>query len=95
MFDFNLINKRYFDVKLNDITLEVEPPTLKTLKKISRLSKSEDTMEDFIKIMIKILNKNRRNIDVSHIIENLDQDQIQAFITEFLDWLNEVKNSKN
>lgn len=33
MFDLNSINKRFFEIKVGDTILELEPPNLKMLKK--------------------------------------------------------------
>lgn len=52
-------------------------------------------MDELEEVVKGLLNKNRKKIDVSCIVENLDTDQMQMFMLEFLRWLNDVKNSKN
>lgn len=97
MFDLNSINKRFFEIKVGDTILELEPPNLKMLKKINKLAKvnDSDSMDELEEVVKGLLNKNRKKIDVSGIVENLDTDQMQMFMLEFLRWLNDVKNSKN
>ena len=108
MFDINGINKRYFEVTLYETTdegeikdsikLEVEPPKLKVLKKITRLSKAkeENTIEDLTDSIRLILNKNKAKTKVSEVfIEDLDMDQMDMLLTEYFNWLNNSKNSPN
>lgn len=108
MFDINGVNKRYFDVTLystNDngeieksISLKVEPPKLKVLKKIIRLQKvkNETVIEDLTDSIRLILNKNKEKIRVDEeYIDDLDMDQMNKLLTAYFDWLNETKNSPN
>ncbi|MBS6503585.1 MAG: hypothetical protein KH415_18565 [Clostridium sp.] len=108
MFDISGVNKRYFEVTLyettdegeieNSIKLEVEPPKLKVLKKITRLSKSkeENTIEELTDSIRLILNKNKARAKVPEIfIEDLDMDQMDMLMTKYFDWLNNAKNSPN
>lgn len=108
MFDINGINKRYFEVtlhKTNDegeieksISLEVEPPKLKVLKKITILQKVKDetAIDDLIDSIKLILNKNKekKKVDEEY-IDDLDMDQMNRLLTSYFDWLNESKNSPN
>ncbi|QNU66916.1 hypothetical protein EHE19_019160 [Ruminiclostridium herbifermentans] len=105
MFDINTINKRYFDISISvtddegkehSFRLDVEPPKVKTLKKIIALSKNKDNEEAMSEAIRLILNKNKTNFKVSdEIIENLDIDQYKAIFNEYSKWLNEVRNSPN
>lgn len=108
MFDISTVNKRYFEVKLHEtndngeivssITVEVEPPKLKALKKITSLSKSkeENAIEDLTESIKMILNKNKSKSIVSDkYIDELDSDQMNELLTEYFSWLNKNKNSPN
>ena len=98
MFDINTINKRYFTIKIADLTLEVEPPKVKVLKKITALAKEkeEDQMEDLAEAIRIILSKNKDGYKVSEeIIDELDFDQMNEILTEFFRWLANSKNSPN
>jgi len=98
MFDLNEVNRRYFTIKLNDLVLEVEPPKLKALKKITSLSKSreEDAITDLAKAVQMILSKNKKKYVVSdEIIDELDLDQLSDILTAYFEWLGKEKASKN
>lgn len=114
MFDINTVNKRYWDIKLNvtidkivddieterevELKLEVEPPKLKALKKITSLSKvrDEDAIDDLSEAVRMILNKNKDKIKVSdEIMGELDLDQLSAILTAYFKWLGKEKTSKN
>lgn len=80
------------------MTLEVEPPKIKTLKKIISLSKarSEETMNDLAEAVCMILNKNKSSYVVaSEIIDELDLDQLNEILTAYFEWLSKEKSSKN
>jgi len=96
MFDISTINKRYFDIKIGDLTLEVEPPKIKTLKKIINLSESRDSMSDLVEAVKMVLNKNKSGYVVSDkVTDELDYDQLDAILTAFFEWLGREKSSKN
>lgn len=108
MFDIKTISQRYFEVKLsiNDdegneiksITVEVEPPKLKVLKKITAISKgtNEDAIENLTDSIRIMLNKNKAKTKVSEdYIEELDLDQMNNLLMEYFKWLGETKESKN
>jgi hypothetical protein len=98
MFDTSLVNKRYFDITIEGVQLQVEPPKLKTLKKITSLSKvkKEDSIEELTEAVKMMLNKNKDNYTVSdELVEELDFDQLTSILTSFFEWLNNTKNSKN
>jgi hypothetical protein len=98
MFDINTVAKRYFTIKLDDMVLEIEPPKLKVLKKITSLSKArnEDAMEDLAEAVGMILSKNKSSYKVpQEIIDELDLDQMNEILTAYFQWLNREKNSKN
>jgi hypothetical protein len=98
MFDLNLVNRRYFSIKINNLELEIEPPKLKLLKSIMALSKTQD--EDSIKNMATsvglILSKNTKKYIVSdEIIDELDIDEMNDILTAYFEWLGKEKTSKN
>jgi len=98
MFDISTVNKRYFNIKIGDLTLEVEPPKLKVLKKITSLSKSrnEDAMDDLSEAVGMILSKNKSEYKVpQEVIDELDLDQMNEILTAYFEWLSKEKNSKN
>lgn len=98
MFDINNVNKRYFNIKIGDLALEVEPPKLKVLKKITSLSKSrnEDAIDDLSTAIRMILNKNKAGYKISdEIIDELDFDQMNEILTAYFEWLAKSKNSPN
>lgn len=107
MFDISKINKRYFEIQISveddegqehSAHLEVEPPRIKALKKITALSKvrEEDAMNDLSAAIAMILNKNKEKYKVpDEIIDNLDFDQMDGILSEYFEWLSKEKNSKN
>ncbi len=98
MFDISTVNKRYFGIKLNNIELEVEPPKIKALKKITSLSKSndEDAMDNLASAVTMILNKNKTGFKVANeLIEELDLDQLTSILTAYFEWLGKERESKN
>ena len=99
MFDLSAVNKRYFDIKLNDLVLEVEAPKVKTLKKIVDLainSKKEEGLDGMTDAVLTLLKKNKGNKKVPpEIIDELDFDQMNEIITAFFEWLTGEKISKN
>ncbi|MDP4174140.1 MAG: hypothetical protein Q8933_09250 [Bacteroidota bacterium] len=98
MFDISAVNKRYFTIKIENITLEVEPPKVKALKEIVALAKSkgEDVMDNYARAVEMILNKNKSNYKVPEtLIDELDFDQLNEIVTAYFGWLGEQRNSKN
>jgi len=98
MFDISTVNKRYFNIKLSETVLDVEPPKLKALKKITSLRKSgnENEIEDLCEAIQMILNKNKTGYIVSMgIIEELDLDQMNEILTAYFAWINGEKNNPN
>jgi len=99
MFDLNTINKRYFEIKIGEQILEIEPPSKKMLNKITSLSgvkdgkKATDGLYDAVEM---ILNKNKTGKKITEdTVSDLNLDQVNGIITAYFNWLNETKNSKN
>lgn len=105
MYDMNSLVKRYFTITLEDgRKLELEPPKLKVLKKISQLSKldngAELTTEDIESLSTAIslsLSKNRSNVKITsdEVEEMFDIDGMYDFLTKYFSWVSEIQNSKN
>lgn len=105
MYDMNTLVKRYFTITLEDgRKLELEPPKLKVLKKISQLSKlnndNELTTEDIESLSSAIslsLSKNKSNVKITsdEVEEMFDIDGMYDFLTKYFSWVSEIQNSKN
>lgn len=105
MFDIAQVAKRTLPMKIGDLYLEVEPPKLKTLRKLLNLvggtsGDEADGMkqaETMITCTSEILQKNRQGVAVSPelVEESLDIDQMQAIITAYFEWINGIQNEKN
>lgn len=105
MYDMSTLVKRYFTITLDDgRTLELEPPKLKVLKKISQLSKltngSELTAEDIESLSTAIalsLSKNKSNVKITsdEVEDMFDIDGMYDFLTKYFGWVSEIQNSKN
>lgn len=98
MFDINTVNKRYFDIRIDNKELNIEPPKVKTLKKITSLSKvrNEEAMDDLAEAVKKILSKNKQGYEVpQETIDELDFDQMNEILTAYFEWLAKSKNSPN
>ena len=95
MFDLNNIITRYFTRSLNNTQLEVEPPRVKTLKKLIAVQKSED-YDAFIEVMSEVLSKNRQNKKITvEMLDGIDVDVLNEISVQYFTWLSEVKNNPN
>lgn len=105
MFDMSNLVKRYFPITLEDgRKLEIEPPKLKTLKKIAQLSKlsngtelREEDIESLSDAISLALSKNKTNekITSDYVEEMFDINAMYDFLTKYFNWVNEVQSSKN
>lgn len=98
MFDISTVNKRYFEIRINGKLLEVEPPKVKTLKKIVSLSKvsGEEALSELAEAVRLILNKNKdRTTVLIDLVDELDLDQMNEIILKYFEWLDTSKNSPN
>ncbi len=107
MFDVKSVNARYFEVKLSltddngeiikSIDVEVEPPKVKVLKRLTGLTKSkENTMEELTECINLILNKNKTKstIPVEYIYD-MDFDEMENLFLKYFEWLSSTKNLPN
>ncbi len=98
MFDISIVNKRYFQIRLGTVQLDVEPPKVKVLKKITALLNAgeDEAVDAVIDAVSLILNKNTSGYTVTReLIEDLDFDQLTAIMTAYSEWLSRVRNSPN
>ena len=86
MIDLNTINKRYFDVKIADYTLQLEPCSLKTLRKLSEVD-SKTTLRELTDLIAVLLNKNRTNFKVPiEVVENISIPQMTLLLSAYMEW---------
>lgn len=98
MFDINTISVRYYDIKLGELELKLEPPTKKMLTKVTSLSalKEEDTVEALYEATNMVLNKNKTKTKVSkETTDALNIDQVNGILTAYFGWIGKTQNSKN
>lgn len=98
MFDINKINRRYFDIKMGDLKLQVEPPTKKMLNKITSLANvsGDEAIDGLYEAVSMMLSKNKAGTKVpDEVIEELDIDQLNELLTAYFGWLSNEKNSPN
>lgn len=105
MFDMSNIVKNYFPITLEDgRKIEIEPPKLKTLKRIAHLSKltnsaelTEEDIESLSSAISLALSKNKSNVKISsdEVEEMFDINSMYDFLTKYFGWVSEIQNSKN
>lgn len=96
MFDISTVSKRYFSIKIGDLKLEIGPPKLKTLKKVTSLSQSKEALDDLATAVRMILNKNKMGYEVpQEVIDELDIDEMNEILIAYFGWLARSKNSPN
>lgn len=105
MFDMSNLVKRYFPITLEDgRKLEIEPPKLKTLKKIAHLSKltsgeelTEEDIESLSSAISLALSKNKTDVRITsdEVEEMFDINAMYDFLTKYFDWVGAIQNSKN
>lgn len=108
MFDINTISRRYFTIHLAigsersenpfDITLNIEPPTVKTLKRLSSIIKvkDEDQINELIETLKMILDKNKEGTKVAlSKLEDLNFDEVSEILKKFFIWVGDTKDTPN
>jgi len=107
MFDVSQISKRYFDIgftvekedgETDRIELQVEPPTVKQLRKLMSVADSNNTsaMDDLEGAVRSILSKNKTGYIVQDVyVDSLDFDQLAGILKAYLNWVGEEKKAKN
>ena len=95
MFDLNSVITRFFTLNLNNNQLEVEPPKVKTLKKLIAVQKNND-YDAFIEIMSEVLSKNRQKKKITvEMLDGVDVDVLNEISVQYFTWLSEVKSHPN
>jgi hypothetical protein len=95
MFDLNSVITRFFTLNLNNNQIEVEPPKVKTLKKLIAVQKNND-YGAFIEIMSEVLSKNRQKKKITvEMLDGVDVDVLNEISVQYFTWLSEVKNNPN
>lgn len=99
------IKTRYFTMKLkNGKILNIEPPKLKVLKKISALSKIEETgelkekdIENLSEAVSLALSKNKQKFKITaeQVEDDYDIDEILSLLNNYFEWINSTHNEKN
>ncbi len=103
MFDMTKFKTRYFDIKLkNGRIINIEPPKMKILKKITALSEVGDNLEEkditsLTEAISLALSKNRQGIKITteQIEEDYDIFEIIDLLKAYFDWVNTIQESKN
>lgn len=105
MYDMTSLITRFFTIKLpNGLALELEPPKLKVLRKISGLTKNisnnELTEADVEKLSEAIslsLSKNKQSkiVTIDEVEDMFDIDSMYDFLTNYFNWVSEIQNAKN
>jgi len=94
MLDLNLVNSRYFEVKVGKFVLGLEPCKLKTMRKFQKLAKNAEDDEDIIDIAAAILNKNIKKIKISdEAIGEMNIDQLNTLLYEYFSWIANEKTA--
>lgn len=94
---------RYYSYELNGLKFEVEPPKLKTLRKLTEIIKEQKTelttedLDNLIEVLVMILtkNKNRYKVSKDFVEDNFDIDNLYEFFNGYVNWVSEIQNEKN
>lgn len=95
MLDLNLIT-RYFEVKIGNYELQLEPCSLKTLRKLSEMDKNT-TFAELTDLVKTILNKNKTSFKLpDEVIESISMPQMMTLLQAYMEWLtDEHTNNPN
>lgn len=105
--DFNALKKKYLTVKLadeNNTVLMIKTPTKRILDRFTAMKNTttesmmdEDAVDVLYDLIADILSHNKGGVIVSREdIENaMDYEDIVVFIRTYMEFINEVINSKN
>ena len=105
MLDLSIYKTRYYQVKLDDITIiNIEPPKRKQLKKILSLTKSvneqsfgEEDIDNLYEACEIAFSKNKegKKFSADDIEEFMDLSSLIAFFDGYYSWVMENINQKN
>lgn len=98
MFKITCVKTRYFEFEApdNHQLLLLEPPKLKTLKAMEDIQRSGHAgVFDVAELLARLISKNRqgRKITAAQILEWMDIDQMQEFLSAFMSWLKKEKST--
>lgn len=98
MFDINAVNV-YFEFKAGDKVININPPTLLNVKRLTALSKiklDEKALEEAKEIAFSIINDNKEKCETTkEEIDNYRFSRLINFLMDFLGWVYTNKNSPN
>lgn len=90
-FQITGVKTRYFDFENPDTgeILHLEPPKLKTVNQFTKLD-DHSTIEDLATVVSRMISKNKEGyqVDAETIMEWMTADQISAFASAFIGWVN-------
>lgn len=91
-FKITSVKTRYFEFEApdNGQVLLLEPPKLKTLKKMEDIQKNKDSgIEDLATLIARLISKNKqkRKVTADQVMDWMDMDQMREFTRAFLGWL--------
>lgn len=105
MYDMSKLKVRYFSMKLkNGKILDIEPPKMKMLKKMSTLTNietdrdfSENDITNLAEGVSIALSKNKQGykVNAEKVCEDYDILEIMDFLTNYFEWVNSIQNQKN
>lgn len=92
MFQISSVKTRHFEFEApdNKKVLRIEPPKLKTLKRLEDMSKDQSSgVAGLAALVAQLLSKNtaQRRISADQVMDWMDMDQMKAFMREFTNWL--------
>lgn len=100
MFDIAHVRTRYYPVRFGGRVLQLEPPKLRTLNELVRLSRSAsqgdpEAYEEFTPLVARILSKNRHQVKITprQVEDTMTTDQVSALLLGYLTWLQRERDS--
>lgn len=103
MLDLTIQSTRFMDVKIGDKSLSLQPPKVKTIRKMLNISKglvegdASGQIEELIGIIAKILSQNTKVVKITpeEVEENLDFDSMIMLLEKYFAWISEIRADPN
>lgn len=104
MLDLTLKNMRTFEVKFKGLILKLEPPKVKTIKKMFKITPklngneaAAEDIDELILLISDILSKNSKKIRIKpqEIEDAMDIDSMIVFLEQYVNWLGDIKSDPN
>jgi len=111
MLDLSVFKKEYLEIKLFDgsvvnigkpsqrlvIDMMAVQQTFEDLNANPENHKVEDILNEFNQILLKILNNNKeeKKFTIKYIESNFDLEIGNVFISEYMEFVNQIQNRKN